>query len=174
MLARRAAHGTVSAKEARAFQAINSLTPSLRAPAWLVMQSGSFGAIPVAAAIAFPRGRSTALALVIDGSAVWALCKVVKRVVKRGRPADHLSGVVVYGRAQRGRGFPSGHAAVSTTLTVVGSRLLPRGSARLAWGIPVIVCGARLYVGAHLPLDVAGGACLGVAAGTVARLVLDA
>lgn len=173
-LARRAARGTVSAEEERTFRAINTLTPALHVPAWVIMQSGSFGAIPVTAALAFRRRRSTAAALAITGTSVWALCKVVKRVVKRGRPADHLDGVIVYGVAQRGRGFPSGHAAVSTALTTVGACLLPPRAARVAWGLPVIVCGARQYVGAHLPLDVAGGALLGLSAGTLARVVLDA
>jgi membrane-associated phospholipid phosphatase len=35
----------------------------------------------------------------------------------------------------------------------------------------VFVCVARVYVGAHLPLDVVGGAALGLAAGTGVRLL---
>jgi membrane-associated phospholipid phosphatase len=34
------------------------------------------------------------------------------------------------------------------------------------------VCLARLYVGAHLPLDVVGGAALGLAVAGLVRLVL--
>jgi undecaprenyl-diphosphatase len=34
------------------------------------------------------------------------------------------------------------------------------------------VCWARMYVGTHLPLDVAGGAALGVAVGSLANLIL--
>jgi len=35
----------------------------------------------------------------------------------------------------------------------------------------VVVCLTRVYVGAHLPLDVIGGAGLGVAVGGVVRLL---
>jgi undecaprenyl-diphosphatase len=35
-----------------------------------------------------------------------------------------------------------------------------------------LVCLARVYVGAHLPLDVVGGAALGLAIGGLVRLVL--
>jgi undecaprenyl-diphosphatase len=173
VLARKAARGTVSAGEERMFRAVNTLSPAVRAPAWLVMQSGSLSAVPVVAIAALPRSRRTAVALAVDGTAVWALCKLVKRVVRRGRPADHLDDVGIRGAAQRGGGFPSGHAAVATTLTVIGARLLSPRAARLVWCVPVIVYGARQYVGAHLPLDVAGGAALGLSAGTLANLALD-
>jgi undecaprenyl-diphosphatase len=36
----------------------------------------------------------------------------------------------------------------------------------------VIVAFGRLYVGAHLPLDLIGGAALGVAAGSAANLIV--
>ena len=173
VLARRAARGTISAGEERWFRAINNMSPALRAPVWLVMQSGSLAAVPLTAAAAFPRHRPTAVALAIDGTAVWALCKQVKRVIRRGRPGHHLADVVIYGAAQRGAGFPSGHAAVATTLVTIGSRLLPKRAARVVWAVPVIVGAGRQFVGAHLPLDVAGGAALGLSTGTLTNLVLD-
>jgi membrane-associated phospholipid phosphatase len=173
LLARTAARGDVSTGEERFFRSINTLSPALRRPAWLVMQAGSLAAVPVTAAVAFRRDRRAALALAIDGTAVWALCKLVKRVIKRGRPADHLDDVVVVGKVQRGRGFPSGHAAVATTLTTVGARLLSRPGSRLVWVAPVMVCAARQLVGAHLPLDVAGGVALGITAGTITNMALD-
>jgi len=147
---------------------------SLRWPVWTVMQAGSLAAVPITAALALRKDRAAALALAIDGTAVWAVCKLIKRVVKRGRPADCLDAVVVIGKSQRGRGFPSGHAAVATTLTVVGARLLPRPASNLVWAVPALVGAGRQVVGAHLPLDVAGGVALGVAAGSLANVVLDA
>ena len=43
-----------------------------------------------------------------------------------------------------------------------------------AAGLAAFVSFARVHVGAHLPLDVVGGACLGVALGSAANLVLGA
>ena len=137
------------------------------------MQSGSLAAVPVVAVLALRKDRPTAVALAIDGTAVWAACKVVKRSRSRGRPTDHLDGVVVRGKAQRGLGYPSGHAAVATTLATVGSRLLSPPVAIAAFGAATLVGGARQYVGAHLPLDVVGGATLGASAGVLANAVLD-
>jgi membrane-associated phospholipid phosphatase len=174
LLARRAGRGTITAGEERWFRAINNMSPALRAPVWVVMQSGSLAAVPLTAAAVFPRHRPTAVAMAIDGTAVWALCKLVKRVIRRGRPGHHLSDVVIYGAEQRGAGFPSGHAAVATTLVTIGSRVLPKRAARVVWAVPVIVGASRQFVGAHLPLDVAGGAALGLSTGTLANLVLDA
>ncbi len=164
----------MSAGEERVFRAVNTLSPALRNPAWVVMQAGSLPAVGVVSAVALPRHRAAALALAVDGTAVWALCKLIKRVVRRGRPADHLEDVAIHGAAQRGGGFPSGHAAVATTLAAVGGGLLPRPAATIAWGTAAVVCGTRQYVGAHLPLDVVGGAALGLAVGNVANLAVDA
>jgi glycosyltransferase 2 family protein len=174
LLARTAARGVVSDGEERFFRSINTLSPVLRRPAWLVMQAGSLAAVPVTATAVFRRDRRAALALAIDGTAVWALCKLVKRVIKRGRPADHLDDVVIVGKVQRGRGFPSGHAAVATTLTTIGARMLSKPASQVVWVAPVLVGAARQFVGAHLPIDVAGGVALGVTAGTITNMVLDA
>jgi undecaprenyl-diphosphatase len=173
LLTRKAARGTVSADEERAFRVVNQMSGSWRAPAWIVMQSGSLAAVPVVAVLAVRKNPPTAVALAIDGTAVWAGCKVVKRFTKRGRPADHLDGVVVRGTAQRGLGYPSGHAAVATTLATVGSRLLSPPMAIGAFATATLVGGAREYVGAHLPLDVVGGAALGASAGMLANVALD-
>jgi undecaprenyl-diphosphatase len=44
----------------------------------------------------------------------------------------------------------------------------------VAWALAAAVCIARVYVGAHLPLDVIGGAALGWAAGGLTHLILGA
>ena len=44
----------------------------------------------------------------------------------------------------------------------------------MAWTLAIAVCVARVYVGAHLPLDVIGGAALGWAAGGLTHLILGA
>ena len=44
----------------------------------------------------------------------------------------------------------------------------------MAWALAIAVCVCRMYVGAHLPYDVVGGAALGWAAGALVHLVLGA
>jgi len=171
-LARRARRGAVTAGEERAFRWLNGLPRFLLAPVWVVMQAGSLAAVGVAAVVAGTRSRSAA-GIGVAGTSVWALAKAVKRLVRRGRPAQHLHDVSVRGARQTGLGFPSGHAAVATTLAVVGSRLLPARGRWAAFAAAIGVGSARQYVGAHLPLDVAGGVALGMAAGTLTTLVLD-
>jgi undecaprenyl-diphosphatase len=160
--------------ERSAFRAVNTLPSGLGAPVYVAMQAGSLPAVFVvagAARVAGDRRLSTATAAV--GTGVWAGCKVVKRWVRRGRPADTLDHPRIRGAAARGLGFPSGHAAVAAALTCLVAPALPAGARRGAWVLAGSVAGARMYVGAHLPLDVVGGAAFGLAAASATRIVLD-
>jgi membrane-associated phospholipid phosphatase len=62
-------------------------------------------------------------------------------------------------------GYPSGHAAVAAALTVVVSAHLSVRWVIAALALGGIVLFGRRYVGAHLPLDVIGGAALGAIVG---------
>jgi undecaprenyl-diphosphatase len=162
---------TISRPEADVFAAINRYTVLPLVVVWPIMQLGNIVAMPVGAAVAavFRRWR-LALAIVAGGTAVYFMAKVVKGLVVRGRPSTLLSDVVIRGAAATGRGYVSGHAALVAVLATVAWPYL-RGPWRwLAVGLAVFVCLARVYVGAHLPLDVVGGAALGVAIGAIARL----
>jgi undecaprenyl-diphosphatase len=137
------------------------------------MQLGNRLVVPAAvlAALAFRRWRLAA-GLALAGAGVYALAKVVKRFVERGRPSDVLDDVIVRGAAPHGLGFVSGHIAVVTSLAYVAWPWLPRWG-RWAAGVAVAaVFLTRIYVGAHLPLDMIGGAALGIAVGALVRLAL--
>ncbi len=101
---------------------------------------------------------------------MWLGCKVVKHLIGRGRPSDHLDGVNVRGRPQSGLGYPSGHSAVAAALAVVGGRVFPAHRSLLG-GVAAAVALMRVYVGAHFPLDAVGGVGLGAAGGVLALLV---
>jgi len=163
----------VGAAEARAFRAVNGLPDALYPPAWVVMQLGAFGAVPAAAAAAWQAGDGElAGRLLLGGTGAWAMAKLVKQVVRRPRPADLLPGIRGRGRDAAGLGYLSGHTAVAVAL---GAAALPRhGPAARGLTLTAIplVGLTRLYVGAHLPLDIAGGAALGLAADAAAGLVL--
>jgi undecaprenyl-diphosphatase len=165
----------VAPLKADAIRLVNHL-PSVPFPVvWRPMQLGNLLVVPVAvvAALIFRRWR-LAGGLALAGAGVYALAKVVKHFVERGRPSGLLDDVVVRGAEPQGLGFVSGHIAVVTALAVVAWPWLPRWG---RWVVAVAVAVAvvfltRMYVGAHLPLDMVGGAALGLAVGVTARLLL--
>jgi membrane-associated phospholipid phosphatase len=154
----------VGPREARAFRAVNGLPDSVYLPAWTVMQLGAFGAIPTSAAAAWLAGDGElAGRLLVGGTATWALAKAVKQIVRRPRPATLLPGIRRRGRDASGLGYLSGHAGVAVALGAAAlPRLGPGGRALALAAIPLVGV-IRVYVGAHFPLDVAGGAALGLA-----------
>ena len=163
----------VGAAETDAFRLVNDL-PSLPFPVvWVPMQVGNLLVVPTAVLVALAlRHLRLAGGLALAGAGVYVLAKVVKRFVERGRPSDLLDEVVVRGAAPHGLGFVSGHIAVVTSLAFVAWPWLPRWG-RWAAGVAVAaVFLTRMYVGAHLPLDMVGGAALGLAVGALVRLLL--
>lgn len=141
---------------------LNRLPEALHGPLWLVMQTGTFGAPLVAGATAMIGGRPVlARRLVGSGLSAYLLAKGVKRVVRRGRPGELVPGIRIRGRPASGDGYVSGHAAVSMALATEAFPLLAATARPLPLAGASVVALARVYVGAHLPLDALGGAALG-------------
>ena len=158
--------------EAAAFRAVNDMPGWLYPPAWVVMQLGALGSAPAAAGAAWLAGdRELAGRLLAGGTSAWALSKVVKRMVQRSRPASLLPGTRRRGREAAGLGYLSGHAGVAVAMGAAAfPRLGPGGRALTLAAVPVVGL-TRVYVGAHLPLDVAGGAALGIVIDATLTLV---
>jgi undecaprenyl-diphosphatase len=169
-----AAQRDVTAAEIAVFRALNGLPDGAYVAIWPFMQYGTFLTIPVLAlvALAFRRIR-LGVAMLLAGVGVYLLAKVVKGIVGRGRPAEVLTDVRAREEFATGSlGFPSGHAAVAAALTFVVWRHLGRRWGIAATAIAVIVLIGRAYVGAHLPLDLIGGAALGCVAAEIANVVV--
>lgn len=168
----------VSGAEERVFRTFNDRSDHLAWPVWIVMQAGSLTAVSALAAQAARRGqRGRAATAAAYGTAVWAGIKLVKPYVRRGRPAEYLDGVVVRGEPQRGLGYPSGHAAVAMTVGLMAPCALGRPAHPIdvlgAVGVAALTGAARMYVGAHLPLDVVGGLAIGTATGRLGSRLLS-
>jgi membrane-associated phospholipid phosphatase len=158
--------------EERVFRWVNDAPDFLYPPWWALMQYGTFITIPLATVIALLLRRIwLAVELAVAGIGVYLIAKVVKEAVPRGRPGAVLDGARLRAIGSEGLGFPSGHAAVSAALAFVLFAYLPRAWRWAFVALGVIVSVGRLYVGAHLPLDVVGGAALGVATGALVTFV---
>lgn len=168
-----AAREGVGARERAAFRAANDLAALDYRTVWVPMQYGTFGTVPGLAVVALARRHPRLGAgLLVGGTSAYVLAKATKRYVRRGRPATELEDVTIRGKEEGDLGFPSGHAAVSAALTTAAAPFVPPPVRVLAAGFAGFVSFARVHVGAHLPLDVVGGACLGVAAASAVNLVL--
>jgi glycosyltransferase 2 family protein len=160
--------------EVSIFHAVNELPQGYHAFVWPFMQYGTFITIPVLALIAFAFRRfRLGWALLLAGISVYLLALFVKQAVERGRPGWLLKGVETRERfGAESLGFPSGHAAVAAALTVVVAVHLSKRWAIAAVILASVVLFGRMYVGAHLPLDLVGGAALGAIAGGAANLLI--
>jgi membrane-associated phospholipid phosphatase len=142
---------------------------------WTLMQFGNIASVPATAVAAgVARRWRLALDFAVAGGAIYLLAKVVKTLVERGRPQTLLENVHILGEPARGLGYVSGHSAVAIALATVAAPYLGRRARRWVWAAAISVCVFRVYVGAHLPLDVVGGMALGWGAGGAAHLILGA
>ena len=145
-------------------------TPAaLGEPARAVMQLGTRSAmliVALAMAGAAHRWRGP-LAIVLAWVLAWLATNRAKAIIERPRPDRDL-----WRDTPGGWGYPSGHTSSAFAVATVVAALLP---ARWRW-VPFVLAAmvglARMYVGVHYPMDVIGGALIGVAAGLTAIAVL--
>jgi undecaprenyl-diphosphatase len=166
---------SVPVLEEDAFWLLNDLPAALFPVIWLPMQAGSVGAVGAVTGVALlARRRLLAAELAVAGVLAWGLAKIIKVFFERPRPGVLFPDAVLHGDVVTGLGYLSGHAAIASTLATVAGPWLPRRLRRLAWGLALLVGASRIYVGAHLPLDVLGGYALGWAIGACVHLLLGA
>jgi undecaprenyl-diphosphatase len=184
-----AAGGDVPGWEEAVFHAVNDLPDRLEGIMWVFQLAGLL-LVPIGVAGVAAVFRRWRLALALAAFVPIKLAVehlVVKNLVERERPGTTICG---YDPADpdafdtdcaqfrgdvplEGLSFVSGHAIIAWGVATLLWPVLPD---RWKW-VPVAVASlnavARVYLGAHNPLDVVGGAAIGVALGAVLAVVFD-
>jgi membrane-associated phospholipid phosphatase len=162
--------GTVGAVEAAVFRSINGLPNWLYPVMWPLEQAGNLAAgLVVALAAALIHRRRLALAALIV--TLIDVEGYVKHLVPRERPGATSPGAILRGDVPaHGLSFPSGHVILTTALAVIVTPHLRGRWRRAPWIVVAGVGAARIYVGAHNPLDVPAGVSLGLMIGVLVHI----
>lgn len=174
-----ASSGTVPGWEEAVFHAINDLPDSLRGAMWVFQLAGLL-LVPLVVAVvaAVLRRWRLALALVLLVPTKLLVEKaVVKQLVERERPGTSICGLDESCGEFRdvplaGLSFVSGHAIIAWGVATLLWWYLPGRWRWLPVAIALANAVARVYLGAHNPLDVVGGGAIGVALGAVLALLV--
>jgi undecaprenyl-diphosphatase len=112
------------------------------------------------------------LALTVSAALLATVAsQLLKRACRRPRPNCAVRGFESVLENPDAFSFPSGHTAAAFAVTTALAGAYPGlAAAELAFAVGVAV--SRIYNGAHYPLDVAAGAALGAACGTMTAFCL--
>jgi membrane-associated phospholipid phosphatase len=167
--------GPLPGWEVNLFRVMNDLPRQAEWPMWAMQQAGMVFALPTGAIILWfvVRNWRPPVALVAGGIVFgWTAARIIKAYVDRGRPGALIDNVSFGWRTPiETYGYLSGHAVVAVTLAVVLSPYMPRWLRWSLYGLAAVVCFSRMYMGAHFPLDVIGGAAFGVVIGSSVNLM---
>jgi undecaprenyl-diphosphatase len=97
----------------------------------------------------------------------------IRQATGRERPTVRFPEPHALVRVPHGPSFPSGHTSTSFACAALLAWLTPLPKVPL-FALAALIGFSRVYNGVHYPLDVIGGAALGLAVATALRLLVEA
>jgi undecaprenyl-diphosphatase len=139
----------------------------------LFLPAALFATIAVAAVFVTAWNRSPVpLAVGACAAAVaYLLANLAKAAAERPRPYEVVADAVLRQPPAHGTSFPSSHTAVAVATVVALLPFLPRAISPWLIAYAALVAWSRMFLGVHYPLDVIGGAVLGVLVVRALRLL---
>lgn len=148
--------------------------PDWTTPVWrAVMQAGNRTVVLVVALALLVLGRRRAgLVLLASGLVTWILADGLKGAVGRARPTPALLGRPLRDEVER-NGWPSTHSVLAAAMATALLLSLPlrRWQQGAVVALAVGTAVARVHLAVHWPLDVVGGAAIGVAVACLGALL---
>lgn len=159
--------GRVTSHEAALFRWVNGWPEALYVPMTIIQFSGVLAAPAVCAAVAliFKRYRLAVALVLIMPAKLWSE-HLIKANFQRERPKVYIPDAILRGDVPAsGLSFVSGHATIVFAMATLLTPFISRRLRVAVWTIAVLCIIARVYLGAHLPRDVLGGAMCGTMIG---------
>lgn len=166
--------GGVSGPERAVFRAVNRLPDWLERPMWLFQLVGVLGVplLVAVVALALRRWRLAVGLVLLPPLKLIAEREVLKQLIERQRPGQNEPDAILRDVPSAGLAFPSGHPIIAVgVVTLLWPYLGVRGRIIVA-AIAVGNSVARVYLGAHNPLDQVAGAGLGLLIGGLLTLLV--
>lgn len=168
--------GEVGGPERRVFRAFNNDLPEwLYRALWPFQQFGNLIVALVLVLVVALIYRNWRLAVAGVAAVVLklALEDLVKAVVERSRPGTTIGDIQSRGDVPlAGLSFVSGHAVITAAIAGLVAPVLPARWRWVPWVLVALNGVARIYVGAHNPLDIVGGIGAGLLIAGVLNAVL--
>jgi undecaprenyl-diphosphatase len=102
----------------------------------------------------------------------WALAHAAKAITDRPRPYEAMADTVLRQQHAHGTSFPSSHTAITLAVAIALVPFMARPVAAAGIAYAALTGWSRVYLGVHYPLDILGGAGIGMVASGVILLAL--